>query len=155
MTDFSQSQSAWLMPAQSAKQLAISPNKVHTWIANGELRAVNVAERRHGRPRRRISPEALEEFLRRRESKPPPPRLHGHRSYTPRNGAGLVVREDDGRLAKNTPHEVRVMRMAKLMAASQFGYGAEWRPFLQKAVARYAERNGIQVDERAVLALEE
>jgi excisionase family DNA binding protein len=142
----------WLTPPQFAKRLGIDVSKVLTWIRNGELRAVNVAERVGGRPRWRISSTAIEEFIRRRESTPPPaPRRSWHNCYGPRKPP--AIRESDGRLAKNIPHEERVRRMAVLMAARRSGQGAEWRPLVKQAVLRYAEKTGVEVAEEAVLAL--
>ena len=63
----------WLTPPQLARQLRIEPPKVIAWINRGELRAVNVADRTGGRPRWRISPDAVDEFMRPRESKTPAP----------------------------------------------------------------------------------
>lgn len=142
----------WFTPPELAKQLGISSEKVLTWIRNGELRAVNVAAGLAGRPRWRISSVAFEEFLKRRESGPPVvPRRRG---YTSRSSVQRsVVKSDDGRLAKNIPHEERVKRIAVLIAARRSGHGAEWRPFVSTAVARYAEKTGISVDEAAVKAL--
>jgi len=67
-------ESVWKTPPQLAKMLGIEPPKVIGWIKRGELRAVNVADRTGGRPRWRISPDAVENFLRVRESKAPPPK---------------------------------------------------------------------------------
>lgn len=144
--------SKWLTPPQLAKQLGVDSQKVLTWIRNGELRAVNVAERLTMRPRWRISSAALEEFLRRRESSPPVTPQESYRRWrtTPQR---QPIREDDGRLAQNIPHEVRVKRMAVLMAARKSGQGTEWRPFVPRAVARYAEKTGVEVSAEAVLAL--
>lgn len=61
-----------ITPNQLAHRLAIKPSKVLKWIADGELKAVNLAERRGGRPRWKILPEYLEEFLASRASTPPP-----------------------------------------------------------------------------------
>jgi excisionase family DNA binding protein len=61
----------WLSPPLLAEQLGIEPAKVIGWIHRGELRAVNVADKNGKRPRWRISPEALEEFLKPRTSTPP------------------------------------------------------------------------------------
>lgn len=142
----------WLTPPRLAKQLGVSCEKVLTWIRNGELRAINVAERLSGRPRWRISPAALEEFCKRRESSPPPTAGGGYRQRR-RPVIRSPISEDDGRLAKNIPHEVRVKKMAVAMAARKSGQFTEWRPFVPKAIARYAERTGVTVDEDAVKAL--
>lgn len=61
----------WITPAQVAEQFGVAVGKVLKWIQRGELAAVNVASTTAGRPRWRISPEALDGFLQRRQSKPP------------------------------------------------------------------------------------
>lgn len=58
-------------PAEIAERYAVAVDKVLGWIARGELRAVNVATRAFGRPRWRISPEALEQFERARANQVP------------------------------------------------------------------------------------
>lgn len=63
----------FLTPPQVAKRLAVKPDKVRNWIARGELRAVDLADRRGGRPRWRIDPVDLELFLAGRAAKPPSP----------------------------------------------------------------------------------
>ncbi len=59
----------WLSPPKLARMLGIEPPKVIGWIKRGELRALNVADKKNGRPRYRISPDALDEFMRPRETK--------------------------------------------------------------------------------------
>ncbi len=61
-----------ISPNELARRLAVKPSKVLKWIALGELKAVNLAERRGGRPRWKILPEYLDEFLASRASTPPP-----------------------------------------------------------------------------------
>ena len=61
----------WINPPKLAELLGIDVGKVLTWIRNGELQAVNVAESLGGRPRWRISAEAVDAFLRRRHSPTP------------------------------------------------------------------------------------
>ncbi len=56
-----------------AKRLAIHPSKVRNWIASGELVAVDISEKRGGRPRWRISEADLEAFLLRRSAPAPAP----------------------------------------------------------------------------------
>ena len=143
----------WLTPPKLAKQLGVSNEKVLTWIRNGELRAVNVAERLAGRPRWRISEAAFEEFCQKRESRPPVCEASGYRSPRRRPSYQSPIAEGDGRLKQNIPHEVRVKRSAMLMAARRSGWGAEWRQFVPQAVTRYAEKTGVTVDENAVKAL--
>ncbi len=61
----------WLTPPAIAEELGIRQSKIATWIRSGELIAVDVSETRGGRPRWRISREALDSFLLRRQSTPP------------------------------------------------------------------------------------
>jgi len=63
---------SWLSPPQIAKQLGIDPAKIIAWINSGQLNAINVAENLAGRPRYRVSSQALEDFLRRRSTSPAP-----------------------------------------------------------------------------------
>ncbi len=64
---------AYLSPPAVARLLGISPDKVRSWCASGELKAANLAENHSGqRCRYRISPEALDAFLARRAVAPPP-----------------------------------------------------------------------------------
>jgi excisionase family DNA binding protein len=60
----------WLTPPQAAELLAVDPSKVIGWIKSGALAAIDVSNGR--RPRYRISQEAIEDFLRRRSTKPAP-----------------------------------------------------------------------------------
>jgi len=57
----------FLSPPSVARMLGCKPDKIRLFIANGELAAINLASRRGGRPRYRVSAQALEQFLRRRE----------------------------------------------------------------------------------------
>jgi excisionase family DNA binding protein len=61
----------WLTPPQLAAMLGVEPPKVIGWINRGELRAVNVADKKGKRPRWRISPEAFEDFIKPRTSAAP------------------------------------------------------------------------------------
>ena len=63
---------AWMTPPAVAALLGIDPAKVISWIKRGELRAVDLAEVRGGRPRYRIAPEWLEQFLLARQTTPAP-----------------------------------------------------------------------------------
>jgi excisionase family DNA binding protein len=141
----------YLTTRQIADQLSVEIGRVCDWINQGELRAVNVVRRVSMKPRWRVSPEALEAFLRRRQSyEPPPPRQP--RNYSVNDGRGKVVRPDDGRLVNNVPHEVRVRRLAKTLASRRGGWGAPWKPLLDEAVERYARKQGVRVDPAVILA---
>ncbi len=61
----------WLTPPQFAETVAVSPETVIGWIRSGELQAVNVGSGSK-RPRYRISPEAIEQWQRKRLVVPPP-----------------------------------------------------------------------------------
>jgi excisionase family DNA binding protein len=61
-----------LTPPELAALWGISPEKVLAWIRAGELRAVNVATRRNGRPRFLIDESDLAEFERARAATPVP-----------------------------------------------------------------------------------
>lgn len=63
--------SEYLSPPAVAELLSIDVGKVYAWLSSGELRGVNVAERRGGRPRWRIARSDLESFLLRRSAGPP------------------------------------------------------------------------------------
>jgi excisionase family DNA binding protein len=60
-----------LMPPQVAERLGVSSDKVHAWIAKGELNATNVATGKGGRPRYRVSERDLADFQKKRQ--PPKP----------------------------------------------------------------------------------
>jgi hypothetical protein len=53
---------ATLSPSEIAKRYACDTHKVLGWIRRGELRALNVATTAGGRPRWRITEEALAVF---------------------------------------------------------------------------------------------
>jgi transposase len=61
---------------QVKARLHVGRDKVMGWIHRGELKAVNVATARTGKPRWIITPAALEEFEKARSTVPlaPPPR---------------------------------------------------------------------------------
>jgi excisionase family DNA binding protein len=59
---------------QVAERYGVGQQTVLGWIARGELRAVNVSRRLGGRPRWRVTKEALEAFELLRTPTPPPPR---------------------------------------------------------------------------------
>jgi excisionase family DNA binding protein len=61
-----------LTPRELARLLRVSPDRIRAIIARGELRAVNMAPTRCGRPRWVILPDALAAFLAGRLASPPP-----------------------------------------------------------------------------------
>lgn len=65
---------AYLTPPAVAALLGVQPAKVRRWIASGELSAANLAERASGRPRFRVSRQALDDFLASRTPSAPKPR---------------------------------------------------------------------------------
>jgi excisionase family DNA binding protein len=62
----------YLRPVDVAQTLGVNESKILGWIRNGELRGVNVAQNRNGRPRWRVSQEALDAFLLARSATPTP-----------------------------------------------------------------------------------
>ena len=60
-----------LTPPQIASQLGVAPEKVLTWIASGELRAINLATRPNNRPRWYVDIDDLADFERRRSAVAP------------------------------------------------------------------------------------
>jgi excisionase family DNA binding protein len=66
--------------ADVAARYGVSEHTVLTWIRNRELRAVNVGRRpRAGKPRWRITEDALADFERVRTPTPPPPQARRRR----------------------------------------------------------------------------
>jgi hypothetical protein len=63
---------ASLTVPEFARHYRVSEDKVRSWIARGELRAVNTATALCGKPRWVIPPEAVAEFERRRRGGPAP-----------------------------------------------------------------------------------
>ena len=57
-----------ITPPALAQRLGVNVHKVLGWIARGELRAVNAGD--GSRPRWRIMPDDLEQFLARRAAQP-------------------------------------------------------------------------------------
>src|SRR5262249_54717748 len=55
-------------PAELARLLRVSPDRIRGWIKAGELGAIDTARLRCGRPRYVILPRHLEEFERRRRA---------------------------------------------------------------------------------------
>ena len=75
---------AWLTPPAIAAQLGVDVGKVYSWIATGQLIAVDLAERPDGKRRRvRIDPAELAAFLRRRQIRQPAPRQRRQREKRP------------------------------------------------------------------------
>ena len=60
----------WLRAREIAQQLAVKPERVIAWIRAGQLRAVNVGDGLV-KPRFRIAPADLEDFLAARTVQPP------------------------------------------------------------------------------------
>jgi hypothetical protein len=63
---------AGLTVADVAKRYRVSPDKIRSWIAKGELAAINTATALCSKPRWVILPDALVAFERRRSAGPPP-----------------------------------------------------------------------------------
>jgi excisionase family DNA binding protein len=59
-----------IAPREYAQRLGVAENKVLTWIRSGELKALNVATKATGRPRWRLSEEAIREFEEGRTARP-------------------------------------------------------------------------------------
>ena len=56
----------WLTATQVARTLRVNSDKIRSWIRSGELVAVDVSQSPGGRPRWRITPDALDKFAERR-----------------------------------------------------------------------------------------
>jgi len=64
----------WLTPPEVARQLRVKPERVIAWIKAGQLAASNLGDG-SSRPRFRVSPQSLADFLdRRRPNAPAAPR---------------------------------------------------------------------------------
>ena len=59
-----------LTPNQIARRYGVGVHKVLSWIARGELHAINVASDASKRPQWCILPDALADFERRRAAQP-------------------------------------------------------------------------------------
>jgi hypothetical protein len=70
----------WLTPPEIAQEFGVDIGKVYTWIRSGELKAIDAAVRKGGRPRFRIDPKELEAFKLRR-SVLPLPKMPSRRGY--------------------------------------------------------------------------
>jgi transposase len=71
-----------LTTADVAARYRVSEDKVRTWIARGELRAINTASATCGKPRYVVPPDALAEFERRRSAAEPPKPVRRRRTPT-------------------------------------------------------------------------
>lgn len=71
-------------PAQVAKRLGTKPERVISWIKNGELRAIDVSSRKSTRPRFRIDPIDLAAFENRRSVQARPKIQRRRRRKNPR-----------------------------------------------------------------------
>jgi excisionase family DNA binding protein len=71
---------SWLTPTQVAEQLGCDTSNVWSWIAAGQLPAVDVSKGAHGRPRWRIDPNELQAFLLKRRHRQPASRARRHRA---------------------------------------------------------------------------
>jgi excisionase family DNA binding protein len=60
-------------PPELAKRWRTGADKVRQWIADGELRGIDLSARRGGRPRWRVPLEAVLEFEQRRAAVPARP----------------------------------------------------------------------------------
>jgi hypothetical protein len=69
-----------LTPPQVAARLGVDVHRVLAWVRAAELPAVNLASRGSSRPRYRIDPAALAEFLVQRTVQPPAPRKKKRRA---------------------------------------------------------------------------
>lgn len=74
----------WFTPPQVARARGLRTAKVLAWIRSGELEGVNCAEKHDGRPRWRISAEALEAFDSTRSSRQLPQRVARERRMATR-----------------------------------------------------------------------
>ncbi|MCA9062831.1 MAG: helix-turn-helix domain-containing protein [Planctomycetaceae bacterium] len=68
----SASENPSISPAELANNWGIGVDKVLNWIRNGHLKAINVASTETGRPRYRITEDAISEFQEARRPVPPP-----------------------------------------------------------------------------------
>jgi len=66
-------------PPQLAAEWGVDVAKILTWIKSGELKAINVATRRDGRPRYAIDQADIALFEAARAVRPPAPRARWRR----------------------------------------------------------------------------
>lgn len=64
---------AGLTPREVAVRYRVSAEKVRKWIERGELRAINTADTKSGKPRYVVPVEALAEFEQKRAAAAPKP----------------------------------------------------------------------------------
>jgi hypothetical protein len=69
-----------LTPPQLAAQWGVDVHKIVGWIRSGELRAINLATDRNGRPRYAIDQADIAVFEASRAVQPPMPRLRRRRT---------------------------------------------------------------------------
>jgi len=72
MSDTPLSPTTGLTVRDVARRYRVGPDKVRSWIARGELTAINTGAVLCGRPRWVIPPDALAAFEQRRAGGPPP-----------------------------------------------------------------------------------
>jgi helix-turn-helix protein len=66
-------------PQEVAKRWRVAVDKVLALIHSGQIRAINLAENPHGRPRWRITQQELERFELSRSTRPPVPKVRRRR----------------------------------------------------------------------------
>ena len=64
------------------ERFGVGEHTVLGWIHRGELRAIDVSRNQGGRPKWRVTPEALEAFELRRTPNPPQPATRRRRTDT-------------------------------------------------------------------------
>ncbi len=64
------------------ERYSVGEHTVLGWIRRGELRAIDVSRQRGGKPRWRITREALEAFELSRTPTPPPPQMRRKKQST-------------------------------------------------------------------------
>ncbi len=69
-----------LSPPELAAQWGVDVHKILSWIKAGELRAINVATDRNGRPRYAIDVADIAAFEAGRTVQPPTPRIRRRRA---------------------------------------------------------------------------
>lgn len=75
----SKSPPRWLTPPAIAEQLGVDVHEVLRWVRSGALSAVDLRRPGSSRPRYRVSPHALNDYLAGRRVQPPTPRARRHR----------------------------------------------------------------------------